>query len=603
MIAGTWDGSSMQLWVDGQPQGSPTSVGSFPILQGDGDTYPAALIAGYADHGAVTSCDASGARYTGGLDEIRLYPRALSSDELAYLARPDLTSPPDLANPQPWPPPHTHIALIPGSPNAQGYYDSSIHVWVTSAPGAPGRGVEIRCVLDPATVPASFSDLPPGCPYANPTAITALGSHDLYAAGRDPSGSAETTIAHRQFQIAAAPETTILTGPSGSVWGTTFPFTFAASVRASTFECQLDGAPFAPCSSPYTTPALTAGTHTFTVEAISPAGITDPTPASQAFQVNAAAENSYTCTVTGVMAAFVTGGPNKLACEIGTLTASCSLGAVCVDRRVSCPVGALCKVTTSATWFDADQRINWSMEARATEGLGFASPQPEGEGFSSPQAIGGFPNYVASLPTPKSDTVCSTGLDGDRCFTRATVVLIGDGRALFSGCAANINPYVGPTFGPNFTLGEDDVRHFICQADWRIGPADAFDTVPVSTTTIEVNAPAAGQLTVTPGKLLVAHHAAAGAHETPRIASAHITVTHPGAVTIPLKLNGAATRLLRRVRHLRVTLHLTFTPDGATTVLTTKTVTITAPAPRHKRCKLPHPEKRREHLPRCLTHP
>jgi hypothetical protein len=293
------------------------------------------------------------------------------------------------------------------------------------------------------------------------------------------------------------------------------------------------------------------------------------------------------------MAAFITGGLDRLACEIGSLTGSCPNGAVCVDRPVSCPVGALCTVTTNATWFDADQRINWTMEARATEGGGFASPD----------AIGGFPNYITSPPTPKTDTVCSTGLDGDRCFTRATVQVIGDGRALFSGCAANVNPYIGPTFGPNFTLGDDDVRHFICEADWKIGPADPLATVPVGTTTIQVNAPAAGQLTLGAGKLHVANPAAASAHQTPRIAPAHITAKHAGAVTITLKLNGAATRLLHHARHLRVTLQLTFTPTGGTTVRTTRKITITAPAPRHKVCKLPHPERRRKHLPSCLTHP
>jgi hypothetical protein len=590
VVAGTWDGSSMQLWVDGQAQGSPTSVGNFPILQGDGDTYPAALFAGYADHGAVTSCDASGARYTGALDEIRLYPRALSSDEMAYLARGDLTSPPDLANPQPWPPPHTHIALIPVSPNARGYYDSSIHVQVTSTPAEPGRAVEIRCVLDPSTVPTSFSDLPPGCPYGSPTAIAALGSHDLYAAGRDPSGSAETTIAHSHFQIAAAPETTILDGPSGSVVGTTFPFSFVASVRRSTFECQIDGAAFAPCSSPYTTPALTDGTHTFIVRATNPSGITDPTPASRTFQVNAPAEYSPTCTVTGVTS-FFTEDANRIACEIGTLTGSCPDGVVCVDRSVRCPIGARCTVTTTATWFDADEQINWSATARAGN-----------QGFVRPSAVDGFPNYITSPPTASVDTTCSTGLDGDRCSTRSTVEVIGDLRPLFSGCTASLDPFLGTVFGPDPTLGDDDIRRIECQADWQIGPAGALDTVPIGPTTIQTYAPAAGQLTLTPGKLFVAHHAAAAARMTARIAPAHIKVTHPGAVTISLKLNGAATRLLHRSRHLRVTLRLTFTPVHGAEVRTSRTVTITAPAPRRKHCQVPRRAKHLRHLPRCLTH-
>ena len=52
------------------------------------------------------------------------------------------------------------------------------------------------------------------------------------------------------------------------------------------FECRIDGAAFAACTSPFTTAALADGPHTFEVRAIDPPGNIDPTPASRTFTVD-----------------------------------------------------------------------------------------------------------------------------------------------------------------------------------------------------------------------------------------------------------------------------------------------------------------------------
>lgn len=60
-------------------------------------------------------------------------------------------------------------------------------------------------------------------------------------------------------------------------------FTFSSSTAGATFQCKLDKAAFAPCTSPKRY-KVKAGKHKFSVEAVK-AGVTDPTPATFKFKV------------------------------------------------------------------------------------------------------------------------------------------------------------------------------------------------------------------------------------------------------------------------------------------------------------------------------
>jgi hypothetical protein len=81
------------------------------------------------------------------------------------------------------------------------------------------------------------------------------------------------------------PDTTITSGPPATTTSSSATFQFAAS-EPSTFECSLDGAAFAACSSPATYTGLAPGSHTFGVRATDTAGNTDPTPAQQNWTVH-----------------------------------------------------------------------------------------------------------------------------------------------------------------------------------------------------------------------------------------------------------------------------------------------------------------------------
>lgn len=83
------------------------------------------------------------------------------------------------------------------------------------------------------------------------------------------------------------PDTTIADGPSGPTGKRAPSFTFASTEPDGTFECHVDAAAFAACSSPFKTATLTDGPHTFEVRAIDKAANTDPTPALRSFTVDA----------------------------------------------------------------------------------------------------------------------------------------------------------------------------------------------------------------------------------------------------------------------------------------------------------------------------
>ncbi len=76
-------------------------------------------------------------------------------------------------------------------------------------------------------------------------------------------------------------------GPSGVIGVSSVSFTFHGSDTNDTFQCSLDGAPWASCTSPQQYSSLAEGAHTFKVRAVNAAGEVDPTPASTSFTVEA----------------------------------------------------------------------------------------------------------------------------------------------------------------------------------------------------------------------------------------------------------------------------------------------------------------------------
>jgi plastocyanin len=149
-------------------------------------------------------------------------------------------------------------------------------------------GARFTCSLDETslsdcTSPKSFTEL-------------AAGPHTFAVQAIDAVGNADPTPASRSWTIEIAdtvpPETTIDSGPAALVASSSAGLSFSAGEAGASFECALDGTPFAACSSPATYSSLADGDHTFQVRATDAAGNTDPTPATRSWTVDTVAPDT-----------------------------------------------------------------------------------------------------------------------------------------------------------------------------------------------------------------------------------------------------------------------------------------------------------------------
>jgi hypothetical protein len=117
-------------------------------------------------------------------------------------------------------------------------------------------------------------------------------SEGTYTAKAEQSDDASNTgsSSASTFTIdTTAPNTTIDSGPSGSVAVNDASFSFSSLDGSASFQCRLDGGGFAACSSPKPYTGLSDGVHSFEARAIDAAGNVDPTPAQGSWTVDTAA--------------------------------------------------------------------------------------------------------------------------------------------------------------------------------------------------------------------------------------------------------------------------------------------------------------------------
>jgi MYXO-CTERM domain-containing protein len=143
--------------------------------------------------------------------------------------------------------------------------------------------VTFQCSLDSAAFVACAT------PYNTPS--LADGSHTIQVRAVEASGNWDTTPAIFTWQVqtntAGDPDTTIVTHPENPSATAINPFTFTSDKPNVTFQCKLDNEYFTACTTPYNTPSLADGSHTFQVRALEANWNVDTTPATFTWQVQA----------------------------------------------------------------------------------------------------------------------------------------------------------------------------------------------------------------------------------------------------------------------------------------------------------------------------
>ena len=142
-----------------------------------------------------------------------------------------------------------------------------------------GGGATFQCALDGGALAACTS----------PRSYGGLGEgpHSFAVRVRDAVGNFDPSPAVRSWTVdLTPPNTTIVSGPSGTVPIASASISFTASEPDVSFACSLDGAAFAACTSPAGLTALAQGAHSFAVRATDAAGNADPSPAIWAWTVD-----------------------------------------------------------------------------------------------------------------------------------------------------------------------------------------------------------------------------------------------------------------------------------------------------------------------------
>lgn len=143
------------------------------------------------------------------------------------------------------------------------------------------RNVSFDCSLDGGAYAA--------CKSGDTFGPIADGAHSFAVRAHDRAGNVDSAPAIFAWNVdTSTPDTQLLSGPVGAQPGTTAQFTFVSGDAGSgaTFECKIDAAAFAACSSPFDATALAEGVHTFSVRVRDAVGNYDPTPATRTWTVD-----------------------------------------------------------------------------------------------------------------------------------------------------------------------------------------------------------------------------------------------------------------------------------------------------------------------------
>lgn len=240
-------------------------------------TYEAPTATGYEcklDSAVFSSCPETGIEYTGLAEGSHTFQvrgfNASGPDPTpaSYTWKVDTT------------PPTTTIDTHPNDPSPGASASFKFH--------ASETGAKFECSLSQGANPESFSSCISGKTYTS----LADGEYTFKVRATDLAGNQQLEPTAFSWTVdnslgdTTPPETKLDSVPPDPSLSSTVSFTYESNELGSSFECALDGAPFASCAaSGVTYMGLANGPHSFQVRAIDPSANVDPTPAGYSFSV------------------------------------------------------------------------------------------------------------------------------------------------------------------------------------------------------------------------------------------------------------------------------------------------------------------------------
>ncbi len=293
-VAGIYDGSTASLWVDGVQQSSTNVGDNLPLVYDNASSSAlTGLFAGQAT--PPSGCDESQYSYGGQIDEVRVYPRALSTAEIRELQSGTATAPPELGADST----STSVNCAPGSTTTGSSTTCTAtvsdtatapeaaptgHVSFMSDSSGTFSGPGATCTLAPAvgttsTCHVSYTPTAVGSGLHHISAAYTSDAQDGSSTGTAavgvtaPSGPPPTTTTTTTTTSSAPRPLPSFTGPTLARAGTLFTLNAGATRGASTLVWSVNGQPKASCSAQTPDVSLVAyRTANVTLTAIGPGG-------------------------------------------------------------------------------------------------------------------------------------------------------------------------------------------------------------------------------------------------------------------------------------------------------------------------------------------